>query len=295
MQESFYRSLLTYSYNIVGSLEDARDLVQDTMEKYIGLDKSTIQNERSYLIKSVINLSINFKKRSEKFSKYGIWLPEPIATEETDAHLIKRQVANYSLLVLFEELNPKERAVFMLKESFNYKHDEIAKVLDISVENSRKLYSRSKKHLAQTEIKKDLPPKNCMAPYIDALMEGDTDKLETLFADDIALMADGGHTVKVVTRITEGKERTAELMQYVYAMFLNGKECVFNYINHQPALWFKNNGKVISCMVFQFDNEKKFKNIYSIVDPDKLNSLYLRNEGFNGNKIDKLLSSLNPN
>ena len=209
--------------------------------------------------------------------------------------MIKRQVAHYSLLVLFEELNPKERAVFMLKESFNYSHDEIAHVLDISVENSRQLYSRSKKQLAKVDIKKELPPKNCMNPYIDALMEGDTLKLESLFADDIALMADGGNKVKVVTRITEGKARTAELIQSVYAMYLDGKEYVFTYINHQPALWFKSNNKIFSCMVFQFDEEKKFKKIYSIVDPDKLNSLHLRKTNSAQHQIDTLLTQLNLN
>nr|WP_297787704.1 sigma-70 family RNA polymerase sigma factor [uncultured Allomuricauda sp.] len=295
MKEPFYQSLLTYSYNIVGSLEDARDLVQDTMEKYINLDKSNIRNEKQYLIKTVINLSINFKKRSQKFSRYGVWLPDPIATEQADSALVQKQVANYSLMVLFEELNPKERAVFVLRESFNYKHDEIADVLDITPESCRKLYSRAKTKLSKAVINKELPPKDCMNPYVHALMEGDTEKLEALFTDDIALMADGGHSVKVITRITKGKAATALLMQYVHSKFLDNREYEFNYINHQPALWFMNKEKILSCVIFHFNAQKKIDHIYSIVDPEKLNSLHLRKSVSVERKIDALLTQLNLN
>jgi len=115
MQEN-YRKLLTYSYNIVGSFEDAKDLVQDVIEKYISLDKSNIRDESNYLIKSTINHSINFKNRQNKKEIFGEWLPEPISFDNTDTKLIKEQTATYTMLVLFEKLNPKERAVFILKE-----------------------------------------------------------------------------------------------------------------------------------------------------------------------------------
>lgn len=292
MTKSIYSKLLTYSYNIVGSLEDAHDVVQDVMEKYITLDKSKVENEVNYLIKMVINLSINFKKRSSKFSKYGIWLPEPIATESADAPLIKEQVANYSLMVLFEELNPKERAVFILREGFDYGHGDIADVLHISEDNSRQLYVRARKKLKNNSFKKDLPPKDSLNPYVDALMTADTDTLESLFAEDICLMADGGDSVKVVTRITEGKQRTAELLQYVYGMFLDGKEFTFAYVNHQPALWFKTHNRTMSCMVFNFNADNKLSAIYSIVDPEKLRNLQQPKRVVANQHITKLLAYL---
>ena len=292
MKDSIYSRLLTYAYNIVGSYDDSHDIVQDAMEKYISMDKSKVEHEVNYLIKMVINLSINFKKKSKKFSRYGIWLPEPITTESADAPLLKEQVANYSIMVLFEELNPKERAVFILKEGFDYKHDDIAEVLDMSSDNSRKLFSRAKKKLKNQSFKKDLPPQECLSPYVDALMQADMKKLESLFADDIVLMADGGDSVKVVTRITEGKQQTAELLQYVYAMFLDGKKRIFNYINHQPALWFMKGEKIISCMIFNFDDQQKLTAVYSIVDPNKLKSLVHRSGFTHNHHVAQLLDYL---
>lgn len=292
MTKSIYSKLLTYSYNIVGSSEDAHDVVQDAMEKYIALDKSEIENEVNYLIKMVINLSINFKNRSKKFSKYGIWLPEPMTTGSADAPLIKEQVANYSLMVLFEELNPKERAVFILREGFDYGHGDIAHVLNVSEDNSRQLYVRARKKLKNQSFKKELPPKDSLNPYVEALMAADTDTLESLFAEDICLMADGGNSVKVVTKITEGKQRTAELLQYVYGMFLDGKEFTFTYINHQPALLFKTNNRIMSCMVFNFNAHNKLSAIYSIVDPEKLRNLHQPKGVAPNQHITKLLAYL---
>ncbi len=292
MNNSIYSKLLTYAYNVVGSYDDALDIVQDAMEKYIAMDKSAINNEVNYLIKMVINLSINFKNKSQKFARYGVWLPEPITTETADAPLIKEQVANYSIMVLFEEFNPKERAVFILKEGFDYKHDDIAEVLDISPDNSRQLFSRVKKRLKGQSFRQDLPSKDCLSPYIEALIHADTQKLETLFSDDIKLMADGGDSVKVVTRITEGRQQTAELLQYVYAMFLDGKKRVFNYINHQPALFFMKGNRIISCMIFNFNRQQKLDSIYSIVDPKKLKSLGHRTGFSQKNQIAQLLAYL---
>jgi RNA polymerase sigma-70 factor (ECF subfamily) len=133
MQENYSR-LLTYAYNITGSYEDSQDLVQDVIEKYISLDKSEIRNETNFLIKSTINHAINFKNRHSKKMVYGKWLPEPLSFDNAENRLIREQTARYTLLVLLEKLNARERAVYILKQAFDYSHQEISEVLDISVE-----------------------------------------------------------------------------------------------------------------------------------------------------------------
>src|SRR5690606_3006571 len=113
--EDLHRTLATYAYNILGSMEDARDVVQDVLEKYIAMDPSRIGDARNYLIKAAINQAINLKKRKAYESTYGKWLPEPVEVHTPDSPLIREQTASYSLLVLMEKLNPLERAVFILK------------------------------------------------------------------------------------------------------------------------------------------------------------------------------------
>ena len=273
MTDSIYATLRTYAYNILGSYDDASDIVQDVMEKFIGLDKSSIDNTSSYLIKMTINYAINYKKRSKKFSIYGTWLPEPIYTDSTDHNLLKDQVADYTMLVLFEKLNVKERAVFVLKEAFDYKHDEIAKVLDMTAVNSRKILGRAKAKLGEKSIVHKAVSKHKIKPYLKALKSADIQKLEALFSSDITLMADGGNSVKVVTRLTQGIENTAQILQYIYAMFLDNKPYELTTINHLPAIVYKLNGITTNCMIFEFDDNEKLRALYSMVDPEKLKRL----------------------
>ncbi|WP_315817463.1 sigma-70 family RNA polymerase sigma factor [Paraflavitalea speifideaquila] len=145
-----YRPLLTtYAYNILGTLDEAKDVVQDAFLKFMDVERGKIADKRNYLIRTVINLSINAKKRQRKLvAEYpGPWLPEPVATENADGGLLQKEVLSYSLMVLMEKLNVRQRAVFILKEAFDYEHEEIAAALEISVDNSRKLLSRAREQL----------------------------------------------------------------------------------------------------------------------------------------------------
>ncbi|PRD57144.1 sigma-70 family RNA polymerase sigma factor [Sphingobacterium gobiense] len=276
MQEN-YKKLLTYAYNIVGSYEDARDLVQDVLEKYIALDKTSIRHESNFLIKSTINHAINFKTRQSKKEVFGEWLPEPVSFENADTRLIKDETASYTMLVLFEHLNPKERATFILKEGFNYSHAEIAELLEISTENSRQLLSRANKQLKGGKF---LPQKQhssihteTLGKYQAALAQGNIRELEHLLVSDIKLNADGGTKVQVVKGTEMGKTATATLLVYVQQQFLLDKEFTFQFFNHQPAICFWENNKLHNCHILQLDNDGLIQEIYSVVDPEKLKNI----------------------
>ena len=129
--------LFPYAYNILGSVEDAKDAVQDVLYKHFSDRQKTVEHEKAYLIKAVINQSINLKEKNKRIQYGDEWLPEPIATEASDKATDLNDIAAYSLLILLEKLNPKERAVFILKEGFGYSHEDIAEVLSATVENSR--------------------------------------------------------------------------------------------------------------------------------------------------------------
>lgn len=277
MQEN-YRKLLTYSYNIVGSYEDAKDLVQDVLEKYSTLDKANIKNEANFLIKCIINHSLNFKNKQSKKEVFGEWLPEPVSLENVETKLIKEQTAGYTMLVLLENLNPKERAVFILKEGFSYSHTEIADLLDITIDNSRQLLSRANKHLQNIRY---LPDRinttvntKTIQKYQKALSEANIQELEDLLVNDIRLTADGGKKVQVVKAVEVGKQTTATLLVYVQQQFLAGSKYSFHTLNHQPAICFWQNGTIYNCHILQIDRSGKIRQIYSIVDPEKLKIIF---------------------
>ncbi|TYA84090.1 sigma-70 family RNA polymerase sigma factor [Seonamhaeicola marinus] len=271
--ENYQKKLFPYAYNILGSVDDAKDIVQDVIVKSLSLQEKDIQNKTGYLIRSVINSAINLKRKRNKNTRYGIWLPEPISTENADKDISKTEALSYSLLILLEKLNAKERAVFILKNGFDYSHKEIADIFKISIENSRKLLSRAKQKLETQNINRDanvIPDyTNFMGNYIEIIKNGDAKKLEQLLSKDVSLVADGGASIKVVKKQTLGKKETSDLLFYVFKTFQSKQRIKVSRINFQPALLFYSGNKLVACQVFEIQNQV-IKNIYAILDPEKI-------------------------
>lgn len=271
----YQEKLFPYAYNILGSSDDAKDAVQEVMTRYITAPKQQIGNETGYLIKSVINQSVNIKKRNQRNSGNSTWLPEPVATERADDNILRNEIISYSMLVLLEYLNPRERAVFILKEAFDYSHEEIAEILNLSVENSRKLLSRAKAGLKNADKNFTSPPPDSsfLDNYIRVIKNGDTRALEAMLSQEIAVKTDGGGKVSVVSELTVGIQASASLILYVYETYLKRLTIRVSEINHQPALLFYSGNTLISCQVFEVNNDHRIRHIFSVVDPDKLKNL----------------------
>lgn len=270
-------TLFPYAYNILGSVEDAKDAIQDVLAKYQSINTKHIENEIGYLTKSVINRSINIKNRKAKITGNTVWLPEPISTEKADDNLMGEEILSYSLLVLFEKLTTKERAVFILKEAFDYSHKEIAETIGLSIENSRKLLSRAKQKLAahKTSNTRDYStkPPTYMENYIHAIKNGDVGYLGEMLSKDIALSADGGENIKVIRELTTGKMATLNLLFYVFKTYQKSLSIEISEVNHQPALLFYDGDTLINCQVFEFE-ENKIRHIYAVIDPNKLKTFF---------------------
>lgn len=271
--QDYQKKLFPYAYNILGSYDDARDAIQDVITKYILADKPNIDSPVNYLIKSVINQAINIKKRNGKSPPSKISLPEPVSTESADKNISRKEIISYSLLVLLDSVNAKERAVFILKEAFDYSHEEIGDTLQISTEGSRKLLSRAKIKLGalkKDNIKRSFTNASSLENYVNAIKNGDVKNLENLLVKDIAVMVDGGN-LNIVSAFESGVAKVIQLMTYVYNTYQTKTEIKISSVNHQPALLFYQDGVLINCQVFEFDEETSgITGIYSIVDPEKL-------------------------
>ena len=275
--ESIRNLLVTYAYNILGSFEDAKDIVQDAYVKIADIDFDQIENKKAYLIRTVINLSINLKNQQKKLlNQYpGDWLPEPVATEGADTKIIRKETLSYSLMVLLEKLNAKQRAVFILKEAFDYNHREIASVLNITEENSRRILSRAKKQLKESKVvdSSSIPP-DFLDQYVEVIYNADTKRLENLLQNDIITISDGGGKATAAVKSVSIKSDVIKFMIGIYQKFYSGKETIVekNTVNHQPALLYYVNDKLVNCQIFDFENGY-ISGIYLIRNPDKLLSL----------------------
>lgn len=275
-KESYYPLLFPYAYNILGIVEDAEDAVQDIIIKHLTEPTIDLRNEKAYLIRSVINHSLNKKKRNSK-TVGANWLPEPLETRGADYTINSREILSYSLLVLMERLTPKERAVYILKQAFDYSHDEIASVFSFTVDNSRKLFSRANSKLGgirHNDRRSVFLDPNVLNDYISVIRSGDIASLENMLAADILVTADGGSKFNVVSEMTWGVTDASKLMLYVYEKYQQSFTIEQVFFNHQPALLFFNEGVLINCQVFEFEEgNMKIRRIYSVVDTDKLKNI----------------------
>jgi RNA polymerase sigma factor (sigma-70 family) len=275
--EYYQTKLFPFAYNVIGDTQEAEDVVQEILNNHFLFPNAEVVNQENYLIRSVVNRSINAKKRLKiRRREYnGQWLPVPLKTEENlYAELDSRNILDYSLLVLLERLSPKERAVFILKESFAYSHSEIGEMLKCSEENSRQLYRRGKKKLGDM---KPTPSKRVgdtpVRQLSEAILARDLEKVKALLTENIQSLSDGGYNMRTARNIISGKHDVGRFLLALYdKYFLQGTEVSFTTINHDPAILFMTHGQVYRCMTFQLA-DGLIEAVYIVINPDKLRAL----------------------
>src|SRR4029079_2313511 len=146
--------LFSIAYRMLGSASDAEDVLQDAWLRYRAADRASVRSPKAFAVTIVTRLCLDRLKsaKSTREEYIGPWLPEPVLTSELegpDTMLQRAESVTLAFLVLLEKLSPEERAVFVLKDVFEYEHSEIAEMLGLTTEQSRQLLHRAKARLAE--------------------------------------------------------------------------------------------------------------------------------------------------
>lgn len=157
-------TLRSIAYNLVRSRADADDIVQETFLKWLSIDSDKIQNTKAYLIKAVTNNCLNhlnsLKKKKEEYLD-SINVSEFIHRfkENNFAHLDLEADLSKAFKVMLTKLEPLERAVYVLKEVFDFDYEALQEALDKKKDHCRQLVCRAKKKLSEETSKMhfDLP------------------------------------------------------------------------------------------------------------------------------------------
>lgn len=191
--------LFGLAYRLLGSAMDAQDIVQSAYLSWH--DADWVETPGPWLYKVVTNLCLNqlTSARARRDTYPGPWLPEPVLTEtgvlgplET---VEQRESVSMAFLVLLERLTPTERAVFVLREAFDYSHAEIADILGIDAAHSRQLNHRARAHLAGQRKRfaaDDSRHRRMVTEFLAAATSGNAARLHRLLADDVVAWTDGG-------------------------------------------------------------------------------------------------------
>lgn len=136
-------------------MEEAQDVVQDTFLKWLTIDHQKIENTGAYLVKSVTNNAISRLKALKRIKEQGLESIKEI--EIADKHDffnfdIETELTA-ALSLLHKKLEPIEKAVFVLREVFNYEYDELQVLLNKKKDNCRQIFCRAKSKISQEKSK----------------------------------------------------------------------------------------------------------------------------------------------
>src|SRR5258708_2267117 len=83
-----YKALLfSIAYNMLGNIDQAEDMVQDTYVKWMEIQVDSVKFTKAFLVKVITNKCINRlnSARARREEYIGIWLPEPLQNYQRDA------------------------------------------------------------------------------------------------------------------------------------------------------------------------------------------------------------------
>jgi RNA polymerase sigma-70 factor (ECF subfamily) len=274
--------LFSIAYRMLGSASDAEDVLQDAWLRYRNVDRSVIRSPKALATTIVTRLCLDRLKsaRMTREEYIGPWLPEPVLTSEVegpDAMLQRAESVTLAFLVLLEKLSPEERAVFLLKDIFEYDHSEVAEMLGTTTDNSRQLLHRAKERLAEgrPRLTGTAQSRRVVAErFARAFSSGDGIGLTALLAQDVGMWSDGGGKASAARRPLMGRDVVINFLVGLHrtaraAGLVRDVSLALEDVNAEPALVVRFGRRLESIFVISIDGEA-ISAIRVVRNPDKL-------------------------
>jgi RNA polymerase sigma-70 factor (ECF subfamily) len=280
--ETYRPYLFSIAYRMLGSAMDAEDMVQETYLHYSATPpKDAVRSLKAYLTTILVRLcmdQLHLARRTRELY-VGPWLPEPILTTEASAtsdpekRVDTEESISLAFLVLLEQLQPFERAVFLLREVFEYEFAEIAAMLKKSEAACRRSFSRAKLHLREHRPRFPASPathRELLTGYFQAVQTGEMSALMNLLSEEVTLWADGGGKVKqAALRPIVGRDAVARFSLGTRRFWPENAGVEMAEVNGQAAMIVRAGGRVFSILTIEVEAEH-IQTIRIIANPEKL-------------------------
>ncbi|MGW4534875.1 RNA polymerase sigma-70 factor [Nocardia sp. NPDC004340] len=271
------RLLFGTAYQMLGTVTDAEDVLQDAWIKWHEVDRDSVTHPKAYLVRTVTNLALNrlTSARATRETYVGPWLPEPLLTTTADAaeETDMADTVSTAMLVVLETLSPVERAVFVLREVFGYSHAEIAGFLDRPEATVRQISHRARSHVhsRRPRFDTDLATRTDITDkFLAAAHGGDVNALMELLAPDVTLWNDGGGKVTAARRPLHGPDHVARWILGVLAKpVLTGVRLESACLNGELGVMVLLGDFRVGALSYDI-RDGHIENIRFQVNPDKL-------------------------
>ncbi len=282
-----YRSLLfAMAYRMLGSAMEAEDIVQEAYLRYRATPPESSGTLKSFLTTIVHHLCIDHLKSAQvrRENYVGPWLPEPIITGDSASllsplhQITDRESISMAFLVLLESLSPLERAVFLLREVFDYEYAEIAQITGRNEAACRQLFSRAKKHIREHRPRFPASPEvhaKMVGRFMEAWIAGDMDGLISLLAEDVTAWSDSGGKISGAARHPiQGRDTVARGIISMRSRAPEGTTAEVIEANGFPALLIRVKGQIFSVLTLEVEGDF-IRAVRNVANPDKLAHLNL--------------------
>jgi len=268
--------LFSVAYRMLGTRADAEDLLQECYLRWSAAQAEAIESPKAYLVTTMTRLAIDqLRSARVKREEYvGPWLPEPVLDGQVEEPVELAESLSMAFLLLLERLSPVERAVFLLKEVFDYDYDEIAATVGKSAVHCRQMVARAKKHLKDQRPRFEVAKKEhdaIVQRFLAACGTGDLPGLLSMLKQDIVLYSDGGGKVRSALNPIHGADHVARFFLGVAKKAPPGLSVRLTRINAQPGVVLLLGHEVFSVLVLSIA-DGVIEEIYAVNNPDKLPS-----------------------
>ena len=274
--------LRAVAYQMLGSLSEADDAVQDAWLRLSRADTAEVENLGGWLTTVVARVALNMlrARNTRREQPLGVHVPDPIIDpaegSNPEHEALLADSVGLALLVVLETLTPAERLAFVLHDMFAVPFDEIAPIMERSPEATRQLASRARRRVrgADPVSDADLTAQWEVAEaFLAAARKGDFDALVAVLDPDVMLRADGGLTgLSQQIRGAETVARQALLWSRVdltmRRALINGAAGIVSFLHGRP----------FSIAAFTVKNGK-IAEIDFLADPERLTQLDLTQLG----------------
>jgi RNA polymerase sigma-70 factor (ECF subfamily) len=275
-----HRLLLDVAYRMLGSVNDAEDVVQEAFARLLRADADEIDDVRAWLVVVVSRLCVDFLRsaRVRREQTVGPWLPEPLvdapAADPADRVTLDESV-RMALLIVLEQLTPAERAAFVLHDIFQFPFETVATIVGRSPAACRQLASRARRHVSDNVppsrfVVDDALHRRVAERFIEACASGDLDALMEVLAVDVEGTADLGELGRALgAQAARGRDEVAARL---FALFgpHSGSQLIGRIVNGEPGVVVLRNGRPFAVMSLTIDADGRVGEIHSVADPVKL-------------------------
>jgi len=298
--ENERRRLWGLAYRMTGSAADADDVVQDTFTRALthppaggGRDEAAW---RPWLWRIAVNLSRDAYRRRRARAYAGPWLPaaveteahglpgEPAITEPPDARYERLESVTFAFLLALEALTPRQRAVLLLCDVFDYSVREAAAALDMTEGNVKVTHHRARAAMAGYDAARCRPDAALQArtqaaleKLVTAMLGADVAAVAALLADDARSIGDGGGRYRAGTRPLVGALKVARFY-HTLARMEQVKAAAVRMINGLPAIVMETvppepDWAPRSVLRVDVGGDGRVVAVHTILAPDKLRAI----------------------